>query len=64
MRRDVESNAIIFAVDPAKKAQKEQRKAVAHHSEEIQFLADCINYQQNIIDQQKQLIDKLSKPSE
>ena len=61
MRRDKQSNAILFPVDPAKQAIKEQRKAVSKHSEDIQFLADCINYQQGIIEQQKQLIETLKK---
>lgn len=60
MRRDPHSKAIIFPVDPNKKAQKEMTAKVAHHSDEIQFLADCINYQQNIIEEQKKTIEDLT----
>jgi hypothetical protein len=63
MQRDQHSKAIIFPPDPHKKVLKEQRKKVLHHSDEIQFLADCINYQQKVIDKQSKLIEILSRPS-
>ena len=56
MRRDMHSKAIVFPPDPHKQAIKEQRKKAAHQGDEIQFLADCINHQQRIIDQQTNLI--------
>lgn len=56
MRRDMHSKAIVFPPDPHKQAVKEQRKKAAHQGDEIQFLADCINYQQRIIEEQTKLI--------
>lgn len=60
MRRDLHSKAIIFPIDPNKQAIKDQRAKVKHHSDEIQFLADCINYQQDIISQQAKTIRDLT----
>ena len=61
MRRDPHSKAIIFPLDPAKEAQRVQRKTVVHHSDEIQFLADCINYQQTVIEGQNKTIEEHKK---
>lgn len=58
MRRDPHSKAIVFPPDPNKKINREQRRKVVHHSDEIQFLADCINYQQEIIEKQKSTIEE------
>jgi len=63
MNRDRHSKAIVFPLDPHKKVLKEQRKKVVHHSDEIQFLADCINYQQDIIEKQSKIIETISKPT-
>ena len=60
MQRDRHSKAIVFPPDPHKKVLKEQRKKVIHHSDEIQFLADCINYQQEIIERQNKTLQILS----
>jgi hypothetical protein len=60
MRRDPNSKAIVFLPDPNKKARKEVAAKVSKHSDEIQFLADCINYQQGIIDQQRKTIEELN----
>ena len=59
MKRDPYSKAIIFPIDPNKKSIREQRAKVIHHSDEIQFLADCINYQQSIIEEQSKTISNL-----
>jgi len=61
MRRDMHSKAIVFPPDPHKQAVKEQRKKAAHQGDEIQFLADCINFQQKTIEDQAKLIEELSK---
>ena len=61
MKRDPHSKAIIFPVDPAKKARKEMAKSVVHHSDEIKFLADCINYQQTVIEEQKKSLEEHKK---
>ena len=61
MRRDLNSKAIVFPPDPHKKTLKEQRRKVLHHSDEIQFLADCINYQQEIIEKQNKILEEKIK---
>jgi hypothetical protein len=61
MRRDLHSKAIIFPTDPHKKAIKEQRKRADHQVKEIQFLADCINYQQDIINKQNKVIEDIQQ---
>jgi hypothetical protein len=63
MRRDMHSKAIVFPPDPHKQAVKEQRKKSAHQADEIQFLADCINYQQRIIEGQTNMILNLKTES-
>jgi hypothetical protein len=59
MRRDPHSKAIVFPPDPHKKAIKDQRKRADHQVKEIQFLADCINYQQDLINKQSKVIEDL-----
>jgi len=61
MKRDPNSKAIVFAPNPEKQKIKEARKRVEHHSKEIQFLADCINFQQGLIDNQNMTIEELRK---
>lgn len=60
MRRDMHSKAIVFPPDPHKQAIKDQRKKAAHQGDEIQFLADCINYQQKLIEEQSKTIADLT----
>lgn len=60
MMRDKHSKALVFPANPEKVVAKENRKKLAHHSDEIQFLADCINYQQDIINKQSAVIDSLT----
>lgn len=60
MMRDRHSKALVFPANPEKIVAKENRKKLAHHSEEIQFLADCINYQQDIINKQATVIDSMT----
>lgn len=60
MMRDSHSKALVFPANPEKQVAKANRKKLAHHSDEIQFLADCINYQQDLINKQATIINTLT----